>query len=78
MFYLVCCNVLMHIYIYIYIYICLFACACSSSLRDAIRSDSFPSFEEIDGQALATKWSGSSSSTKLKTMSICLVKASVL
>jgi hypothetical protein len=49
-------------------------------LRFALRvdHDSIPSFEEIDGQALASKWSGSLSSTQLKTLSICLVKASVL
>jgi hypothetical protein len=58
------------------IYMCLFACVCLSSLRDVIR----PWFElrGIDGQALVTKWSGSTSFTKLKTLNIYLVKASVL
>jgi hypothetical protein len=58
--------------------ICLFACACSSSLRVANRLWSIFELREIDSQASATKWSNSSSSTKLKTLSICLVKASVL
>jgi hypothetical protein len=64
----------MHIYIYIYIFVCL--CLFVFALR--VDRDSFPSFEEIDDQALASNWLGSSSSTRLKTLSICLVKASVL
>jgi hypothetical protein len=58
--------------------ICLFACACLSSLRVAIRSQFVSELRGIDGQASATKWSSSSSSTRSKTLSICLVKASVL
>jgi hypothetical protein len=60
------------------IYMCLFACACSSSLRVAIRSWFVSALRGIEDQELATKWSGSSSSMRLKTLSICLVKASVL
>jgi hypothetical protein len=60
------------------IYIFLFDYACSSSLRIAIRSQFVSELRGIDGQELATKRSNSSSSTKLKTLSICLVKASVL
>jgi hypothetical protein len=64
-------------YVCIYIYVCLLV---PVRLRFALQvdCDSFLSFEEIDGQALESKWSGSSSSTRLKTLSICLVKASVL
>jgi hypothetical protein len=58
--------------------VCLFACSCLSSLRVAIRSRFVSELLGIDGQASATKWSGSSSSTKLKAVSICLVKTSVL
>jgi hypothetical protein len=58
--------------------ICLFACAGLSSLHVATRSWFVSKLRGIDDQALATKWSGSSSSTRLKTLSICLVKASVL
>ncbi|KAL5681489.1 hypothetical protein ACJX0J_007874, partial [Zea mays] len=36
--------------------------------------DPFLNLEEIDGQASVTKRSNSSSSTKLKTLSICLVE----
>jgi hypothetical protein len=61
-----------------YVNICLFACACSSLLRVAIRSRFVSEHRGFDGQASATKWLGSSSSTKLKTMSIYLVKTSVL
>jgi hypothetical protein len=84
MFFFEWCNVLMHIYIYIYIYIymyvcvCLFACVYSSSLCVAIRSRFVSELRGIDGQASATKWSGSLSSTKLNTLRICLVKACVL
>jgi hypothetical protein len=70
MFFFEWCNVLMHI--------CLFACACLSSFRVATRSQFVSKLRGIDDQALATKWSGSSSSTRLKTLSICLVKASIL
>jgi len=58
--------------------ICLFACACSSSRRVAIRSRFVSELRGFDGQASATKWPSSSSSTRLKILSICLVKASVL
>jgi hypothetical protein len=58
--------------------ICLFACACSSSRRVAIGSRFVSELRGIDGQASATKWPSSSSSTRLKILSICLVKASVL
>ena len=60
------------------IYICLFAYACSSSLHVAIRSRFISELRGIDNQALAIKCSHSSSSTRSKTLSICLVKASVL
>jgi hypothetical protein len=60
------------------LYICLFACACSSSLRVAIRSRFVSKLRGIDVQALATKWSNSLSYMRLKILSICLVKASVL
>jgi hypothetical protein len=60
------------------IYMCLFACDFSSSLHVAIRSWFVSALRGIEDQELATKWSGSSSSTRLKTLSICLVKASVL
>jgi hypothetical protein len=46
--------------------ICLFACACSSSLRIAIRSRFVSELRGIDGQASATKWPSSSSSTRSK------------
>jgi hypothetical protein len=58
--------------------ICLFACACSSSRHVAIRSRIVSELRGIDSQASATKWPSSSSSTRLKILSICLVKASVL
>jgi hypothetical protein len=58
--------------------ICLFVCACSPSLRVAIRSRFVSELQGIDDQTLATKWSSSLCSTRLKTLSICLVKASVL
>jgi hypothetical protein len=61
-----------------YIYICLFACTSLPSLRVAIRSQFVSELRGIDGQASATQWSGSSSSTKLKTLSVYLVKARVL
>jgi hypothetical protein len=67
-----------YVYIYVYIYVCVFACACSSSLRVAIRSRFVSELRGIDGQASATKWSSSSSSIKLKTLSICLVKTNFL
>jgi hypothetical protein len=54
--------------------ICLFACACSSSRRIAIRSRFVSELRGIDGQASATKWPSSSSSTRLKILSIYLVK----
>jgi hypothetical protein len=60
------------------LYICLFTCACSSLLRVAIRSRLVSELRGIESQVLTTKRSNSSSSTKLKTLSICLVKASVL
>jgi hypothetical protein len=55
---------------------CLFVPVC---IRCASRidCDPFPNLEEIDGQASVTKRSNSSSSTKLKTLSICLVEARV-
>jgi hypothetical protein len=70
MFFFEWCNVL--------IYICLFACTCSSLLRVAIRSRFVSELRGTDGQASATMWSDSSSFTKLKTLSIYLVKSSVL
>jgi hypothetical protein len=54
--------------------ICLFACACSSSRRVAIRARFVSELRGIDGQASATKWPSSLSSTRLKILSICLVK----
>jgi hypothetical protein len=65
----------MFLCIYIYIYICLVVPVC---IRCALRIDCDPELRGIDGPALGTKCSGSSSSTGLKTPSICLVKASVL
>jgi hypothetical protein len=60
------------------VYICLFVCSCLYSLCAANRSRFVSELRGIDGQALATKWFSSSSSTRLKILSICLVKASVL
>jgi hypothetical protein len=57
---------------------CLLACVCLSSLRVVNRLRSVSELRGIKDQALATKWSSSSSSTRSKTLSICLVKASVL
>jgi hypothetical protein len=62
---------LWHGVMFLYIYICLFACAGLPSLRVAIRSQLVSELWGIDDQALATKWSSSSSSTRLKTLSIC-------
>jgi hypothetical protein len=56
----------------------MFACDCLYSLRVANRLRSISELRGIDGQASATKRSNSSSSTRLKVLSICLVKASVL
>jgi hypothetical protein len=61
-FYLVWCNVLMHIYIYI----CLFVCAYLYLLCVANRSRFVSELRGIDGQALATKGFSSSSSTKFE------------
>jgi hypothetical protein len=63
---------------HIYMFVCLFVCACLYSLCVANRLRSVSELRGIEDQALATKWSGSSSSTELKTLGICLVKASVL
>jgi hypothetical protein len=60
------------------IYICLFVYAYLYSLCVANRLRSVSELRGIDGQASATKRSNSSSSTRLKILSICLVKASVL
>jgi hypothetical protein len=57
---------------------CLLACVCLSSFRVAIRVRSISKLQGIDDQELATKRFGPSSSMRLKTLSICLVKASVL
>jgi hypothetical protein len=54
-----------------------FVCACLYSLRVTNRLRFVSELRGIDGQASATKWSGSSSSTKWKTLIIYLVKASV-
>jgi hypothetical protein len=78
MFFFEWCNAYAYIYIYIYIYICLFACASLSSLRVAIRSRFVSEFRGIDSQASTTKGLNSPSSTRMNTLSICLVKASVL
>jgi hypothetical protein len=55
----------------------MFACICLYLLRVANRLRSISELRGIDGQASAIVGSSSSSSTKLKTLSICLVKASV-
>jgi hypothetical protein len=55
-----------------------FACACLYSLHVANRLRSISELRGIDCQASTTKRSNSSSSTRLKILSICLVKASVL
>jgi hypothetical protein len=60
------------------VYICLFVCSYLYSLRVAIRSRFVSELRGIEDQELATKWSGSLSSMRLKILSICLVKASVL
>jgi hypothetical protein len=62
-----------NVLIYIYIYVCLLVsvricCLCLFVFVPKLRG--------IDNQALATKWSSSSRSTRLKTLSICLMKAS--
>jgi hypothetical protein len=64
------CNVLTHI--------CLFVCACLYSLCVANRLRSGSKLRGIEDQALATKWYSFTSFTRLKTLSICSVKASVL
>jgi hypothetical protein len=56
----------------------MFACACLYSLRVANRLRSISKLRGIDNQASATKRSNLASSTRLKILSICLVKASVL
>jgi hypothetical protein len=58
---------------FLYIYVCLLVsiricCLCLFVFVPKLRG--------IDNQALATKWSSSSRSTRLKTLSICLMKAS--
>jgi hypothetical protein len=63
-----------HVTIYKY----MFVCACLYSLCIANRLRSASELRVIDDQAPVTKWSSSSSYTKLKSLSICLVKASVL
>jgi hypothetical protein len=62
---------------YAFIYICLLVLV---RLCFALRLDRnlFLRSEESTIKALATKWSSSLSSTRLKTLSIYLVKASVL
>jgi hypothetical protein len=62
---------------FLYIYVCVCVCVCllvPVRLHVAIRSRFISELRGIDGQALTTKRSNSSSSTKLN----CLVKASVL
>jgi hypothetical protein len=54
------------------------ACVCLYLLRVASRSWAILELLGIDDQTSTTKWSGSSSYIRLKTLSICLVKASVL
>jgi hypothetical protein len=54
------------------IYMCLFVCACLYSLCVANRLRSISKLQGIEDQALATKWYSSSSSTRLKILSICL------
>jgi hypothetical protein len=71
-FYLVWCNVLIHIYIYVYLLVLV-------RLRFALRLDRdlFPRFEE----SMIKCWRPSDqalSSMRLKILSICFVKASVL
>jgi hypothetical protein len=60
------------------VYVCWFVSACLYSLCVVNRLRSVFELREIDGQASVTKRSNSMSYTKLKTLSICLVKASVL
>jgi hypothetical protein len=66
------------IFLCIYIYMYMFVCACLYSLCVANTLRPVSELWGIEDQALATKWFSSSSSTKLKTLSICLIKASVL
>jgi hypothetical protein len=59
----------------------MFACACLYSLHVANRLRSVPELQGTDDQDLvnhSSPRSSSSSPTKLKTLNICLVKASVL
>jgi hypothetical protein len=76
------CLLLWHFILYgvmfLCVYICLFVCSCLYSLCVANRLRSNSELRGIDDQASATKWPCSSSSTRLKTLSIHLVKASVL
>jgi hypothetical protein len=60
------------------VYICLFVCSCFYSLCVMHRSRFVSELRGIKDQVLATKWSGSLSSTRLNILSICLVKASVI
>jgi hypothetical protein len=61
-----------------YAYVCLFACVCSSLLHVANRTRSLLGLQEIDDQDLVIPRSSFLGSTRLKTLSICSVKASVL
>jgi hypothetical protein len=61
----------------IYVFVCLFVPVCFRC-ASWIDCDPFPSFEGSRIKLWRPKDQNSSSSTRLKTMSICLVKASVL
>jgi hypothetical protein len=71
MFYLIWCNVLMHIYVFLLVLV---------RLRFALRLDRglFPRFEESTVKRRRPSDLVFSSSTRLKILSIYLVKASVL
>jgi hypothetical protein len=77
---ILCCMFFIIFILYGVMFLCMymFVCAYLYSMCVANRLWSVSELRGIEDQALATKWSSSLSSTRMKTLSICLVKASVL